>query len=71
MTIDKRLLRQWSRTRARRQVVRDVASLLRTFGLRDGETEAAFHARLARQNDACAQELDAREIAANDDDERP
>lgn len=68
MTIDKRFQRQWSTTRARRQMVRNVAGLLHTFGRRDGETEAAFRARLAQQNDAYAEAIDARERAATDDD---
>jgi hypothetical protein len=66
MTIDDRFQRQWCRTRARCQMVRSVAGLLHTYGQRDGETEAAFQARLALQNDTYAQAMDARELAAND-----
>lgn len=69
MAIDKRLERQWRATRARRQMLRDVVKLRHTYGRRDGETEASFQARLARQDDAYARTMDLREQAANEDDE--
>lgn len=68
MSIDERLQRRWRAEQARRQKVRDVAHILRTFTPRDGEDDETYRRRLARQDDLCAMEMDAREEVANDDD---
>lgn len=68
MAIDERFRRQWRAEQERRQTVRNVSRMLRTFGPREGEDDAAYGRRMARQNHLHALETDAREDVANDDD---
>lgn len=68
MPIDERLRRRWRAEQERRQTVRDTAHILRTFAPRNGEDDETNRRRLARQDELCAMEADAREDVANDDD---
>ncbi len=68
MSIDEWHQRRWRAEQARRQKVRDVAHILWTFAPRNDEDDETYRRRLARQDDLCALEMDAREEVANDDD---
>jgi hypothetical protein len=71
MSIDERHPQRWRAQQVRRQLVRDVAHPFWMFSPRDGEDDETYKRRLARQNDLCALEADAREDVANDDDAMP
>jgi len=71
MSIDERHQSRWRAGQARRQLVRDVSKLLRTYAPREGDDDETYRRRLARQDDLHAMEMDAREDVANDDDVPP
>lgn len=67
MPIDERHHQRWRAEQERRQLVRNVAHMLRKYAPRDGEDDETYKRRLARHDDLCALEADAREDVANGD----
>lgn len=67
VTVITKLRRQWFRKQGRfpPEDVEAVLKMRHTFGQRDDETEAEWHARLKQQNDEAMAKADAEEDAAS------